>query len=156
MKGMMDEKGQLAVEFALVAPILVLIGLVIFSLARFIYLANKFDSVCRQVIVVEGVAPVGSEGESDMNERIRFLIAERFDEESKVDIEVTSRPYSSGGLGNILHIPQIRPLKEYTCTMTYTPLFSDLRLGYASVRSPLEMTKEVKVIVDPYAAGILV
>ncbi len=156
MKTIGDEKGQLAVEFALVAPVLILVALVIFSLARFIYLSNKFDSGCRQIIVVEGVSPMGVESEADLNERIRLKISNLFKEEGGVEIMVESKPYNASGREGKIHVPQIRPLKEYICTMAYTPIFSDLSFGYASSQSPLELIKEVVVVVDPYAAGVLV
>ena len=151
-----DESGQMAVEFALVAPVLIVVGLVLFSLTQYFYLSNKFDHVCRQVIVVEGVSPQGDEGQKDIDARVQNLIAEKF-KDNKVDIEVTSVYIdSSGNKRNPSDLRIIPFLKKYTCTMSYHPLFSDISAGFISSRSPFTLNKTCEIIVDPYRGGILV
>ncbi len=156
MGKLVDERGQMAVEFAFVAPVLIVMGLVVFSLTQYLYLSNKFDHVCRQVIVVDGIAPQGDESQNEINERIRSLIADQFKNDN-VSVVVTSDFIDSSGVAHLPSDSRIIPfLKKYTCTMEYRPIFSDIQLSFVRSRGPFVLKSTCEVVVDPYRGGILV
>ncbi len=156
MARIVEEDGQMAVEFALVAPVLIVVGLVLFSLTQYLFLSNKFDHVCRQVIVVEGISPQGNESREDIDRNVQSLIAEKF-QTSKVDISVSSQYVDSKGASRSPSDLRLIPfLKKYTCTMTYHPIFTDISAGHVSTHGPFTLEKTCEVIVDPYRGGILV
>ncbi len=151
-----NEDGQMAVEFALVTPVLIVVGLVVFSLAQYLYLINKFDHVCRQVIVVEGVSPQGDETQSSIDKHVEDIIKQHFIHKNIV-VDVSSEYIDSDGKSRSYRSsPGIGALKKYTCHMTYHPVFSDITLGYASSHGPFDMNYSVEVVVDPYRGGVLV
>ncbi len=157
MAGSIDEKGQLAVEFAVVAPILIALGLIIFDLSHYLYLTGKFDHVCRQTIVSQGVSPEGNETSSEIDARVKRLIENEFKDESRVDITLTSSLIdSSGAAKNESDLRLIPFLKRYNCTLSYSPIFARASIGTIRLDAPLSLKKSVEVVIDPYRAGIWV
>ncbi len=156
MARFVEDKGQMAVEFAVVLPILLVVCLIVFSAAHLLYLSNKFDHTCRQVVIVHGISPVHTEDDSEINRTVLRSIEEEFDAYDNVRFEVSSE-YIDGwgqahGTGDLHIIPYF---KKYKCTMYYRPFFSHLAVSFIGANL-LEVSTHVEVIVDPYRAGILV
>ena len=149
-----NEEGQMAVEFALVAPVLIVIGLILFSLTQYIYLSNKFEHVCRNVVVVEGVSPQGSETYAEQEARIHKMIADKF-ERSDIEVSVRSEMIDSSGQVANTNRAEIGYLRRYICTMSYSPIFSDLSIGAISAKGPLTLRSTCEIVVDPYRGGVV-
>ncbi len=156
MENIKEQSGQMAVEFALVAPILIITGLILFMLSQYLYLSNKFNHVARQIIVVECVSPLGNETQKEMDGRIQSLIEKQLNQ-NDIDIEVVSEYIDvKGNVHDREEIHLIPYLKKYTCTMAYHPLFPKGKVAYASINSPFTLNYSCEIVVDPYRSGILV
>ncbi|MCH3942361.1 MAG: pilus assembly protein [Atopobiaceae bacterium] len=53
----LEERGQMTVELAVVVPVVVVMALVVFDLMRFVALCARFDRVSLDAVVSQGISP---------------------------------------------------------------------------------------------------
>lgn len=149
--------GQLAVELAVLIPVVIVVGLTVLNLAKFVEACAAFDRAAPSAVVAQGVSPAG-ESESAPDGEVRSCILDALAMPADVvDVEVESQQVGlsqRGGGG--LEFPVSPLLTRYTCTLEYRPWPSSFTIAGVSYRAPLVLHHKRELVVDRYRGGVVV
>lgn len=147
------ECGQMAVELAVLMPVVVVVSLVVYNLGRFVSLCAAFDRISLDAVLSQGVAPSGSQTQMVAVEEVRSCILESLGEGEACDVEVSaSRMEGSGMSGSLSVLPH---LTKFTCTLTYRPWPSAFVLAGVVYDAPLALHHSRSLVVDRYSPGVV-
>ena len=149
-----ERSAQATVEMAVIAPVLIVLALISYNLMLFLSAAARFDRVAPDIVIAQGVSPaVDDDGNvvSDASSAIEEALEEAM-AGYDVDIEVT---LEEGDLDDGTAFELIGALKTYTCTMSYTPWPSSLTIAGIDMGSPLALSHERDVTIDPWRSGVV-
>lgn len=149
--------GQLVVELAVIIPVVIVVGLMVLNLAKFVEACAAFDRAAPSAVVAQGVSPAG-ESEAAPDGEVRSSILEALDmPRSVVDVQVESRQvgFARGG-GSGIEFPVSPLLTRYTCTLVYHPWPSAFTIAGVSYRSPVGLRHTRELVVDRYRGGVVV
>lgn len=150
------EAGQMAVELAVLLPIVIVMVLTVYNLMRFVELSALFDRVAADAVISQGVAPAGTQSEWAAAAKVRSCIEEALGS-SSVDVLVTTQSACSSTPHDARVIFPLSPLlTRYTCTLRYRPWPGSVYLGGAVYRSPFVLTHDCTLVVDRYRPGVVV
>lgn len=150
---MQSESGQMAVELAVLMPVVVAVALVVYNLARFVALCAVFDGVAPDAVLVQGVSPAGLQTDVAAVDKVRTQIEESLDAAEACEVDVTaSRLREETGAGLFRLSPS---LTRYTCTLSFRPWPSSFVLAGVSFRAPLVLTHQKALVVDRYRSGVV-
>lgn len=151
---MREDRAQATVEMAVIAPVLIIVGLIAFNLMLFVSATARFDRVAPDVVIAHGVSPVGGEGSS------AAAAAGRVEEELRramgpypVEVEVAVEGAADGGGGSLLSL--VGSLRTYTCTMRFAPWPQGLSIAGVALGAPAQLVHERSVTVDPWRPGVV-
>ena len=151
---MREERAQATVEMAVVTPVLIVLGLIVYNVMCLMVATARFDRVAPDVVIAQGVSPASGEGAAQDAE-VRAAIERELTtamEGHQVEIEVTSE--DGDGTGEAL-LSFAGALKTYRCTMRYVPWPSGLSIAGVSMGTPAALSHERAVTVDPWRPGVV-
>lgn len=147
-----EQDGQMAVELAVLMPVIIAVALVSINVLRFAELVARFDRVAPDAVLIQGVSPAGSSelgaGVSAIQEQIVSAMPDN-------SCEVTVRQQVVGAAGSGALVNLAAGTVRYTCTLTYIPWPTALSIAGVSFRLPFSITHERSLVVDRYRAGII-
>ena len=149
--------GQLVVELAVMIPVVIVVGLTVLNLAKFVEACAAFDHAAPAAVVAQGVSPAG-ESESPPDGEVRSCILEALGMPADVvDVEVDSeRVGHARGGGDGIEFPVSPLLTRYSCTLEYRPWPSSFTIAGVSYRAPLVLHHKRELVVDRYRGGVVV
>ncbi|NTU89250.1 MAG: hypothetical protein HGA54_04990 [Actinobacteria bacterium] len=156
-KRFISEQGQMAVELAVVMP--VLIALVIISVDSMVYLGDcaRFDRISGEIVRIHAASPaVSGEGASSCAEAIQADIEDAMNPSMHLSFSVTCVEKSESNNGSATGpadiVGSFSPrLQEYRCTLNYIPWpFTMGVFGFDL--APLSHNRTY--IIDPYRPGV--
>jgi len=138
-----DESGQMAVEFAVVLPILLAIAVVAVNAGTLFVQCASFDRVARNAVRVCASAPPYGQGVDAAASQVESMIESALNQPN-VRVSVLFEETHGG------HV-------VYTARMEFAPtLFGmGLRMEVLGVSLPV-MTHEVSMVVDRYKPGVVI
>ena len=146
-----DESGQMAVELAVLVPVVLVVALVIFNLMRFVGACAVFDRASLDAVVSHGVAPAGEQTSLVAVDEVTSCIGEALDDEG-CEVEVRAESLSGDGTEVLSLAPH---LTRYTCALVYRPWPMSLRLPGITYEAPLSRRHERTLVVDRYRPGVV-
>ncbi|MEE8723893.1 MAG: hypothetical protein SOI23_03895 [Atopobiaceae bacterium] len=147
--------GQMAVELAVLLPVVIVVALIDYNLMRFVGACAAFDHVAFEQIVAQGVSPRGDAREPAVDE-IRVQIEQALQMKS-CEVEVTAeRMVASPGRSEGLTFPISPLLTRFTCTLSYHPWPSSFVVAGVSFRAPFALVHSRALVVDRYRGGVVV
>lgn len=150
---LMGERGQMAVELAVLMPVVVVVCLVVYNLGRFTALCAAFDRISLDAVLSQGVAPAGSQTQMVAVDEVQSCIIESLGEKTTCDVEVSAdRMGGSGTSGSLSVLPR---LTKFTCTLTYRPWSSSFVLAGVVYDAPLALHHSRSLVVDRYSPGVV-
>ena len=153
----MDKRGtsgQMAVELAVLMPVIIVVALVVYNLARFVSLCATFDRVSMDAVLCAGVAPSGAQTTVRGVEEVEQMLLEAMGNSDVCEVEVRAEQVGSGGGSALLSLAPA--LTSYTCSLTMRPWPSAFVLAGTRYDAPLVLRHERTLVVDRYRSGVVV
>lgn len=149
------KRGQMAVELAVMVPVCIVVGLIVFNLCRFVEACATFDRVAADAVISHGVSPAGEQSIHSSVGSVRDSIERALDMrtcEVSVDVSAPEPAATGGGLS----FPISPLLSTYTCTLRYHPWPGSFVLAGVSFSPPVVLTHERRLVVDRFRPGVVV
>lgn len=149
------QTGQMAVELAVMIPVCIVVGLIVYNLCRFAEACATFDRVAPDAVISHGVSPAGEQSSLASAGSVKRCIEAALDSPScEVSVSVSGADAAPLGLG--LTFPVSPLLTTYTCTLRYRPWPGSFRLAGVSFGPPVALTHQRKLVVDRFRPGVVV
>lgn len=150
-----SQRGQMVVELAVMIPVVIVVGLVVYNLGRFVEACATFDRVALDAVISQGVSPSGEQSALSSSGQVRACIEEALDMRScEVSVAVSGAEPSATGHG--LTFPVSPLLATYTCTLRYRPWPGSFVMAGVAFRPPVALTHVRTLTVDRYRPGVVV
>lgn len=150
------ESGQMAVELAVLVPIMLVVGLTVVNLMQFIEACAVFDRVALDAVVSQGVSPSGAVTESASIDAVRSCIESALgSDRCSISVEA-SGVSSASGSGKGISFPVSPLLTDFTCTLSFHPWPGSFVIAGVPYSSPFVLTHTRSIVVDRFKAGVVV
>lgn len=149
-----SESGQMAMELAVLMPVVVVVALVVYNLARFVGYCATFDGVSLDAVLTQGVSPPGDQTELVAREAVRDAIARSMDAHGTCEVEVAAEPaWRGGGNASLTTSPL---LTRFRCTLLFRPWPRSFALAGVAFDMPLALRHERTLVIDRFRSGVVV
>ena len=145
--------GQMAVELAVLMPVVIVVALTVYNLARFVSLCATFDRVSVDAVTVVGVSPKGTQNSVHAVEEVKRSIEHSMGPSSACEVEVRAEPVGANGGGGILSLGPA--LTRFTCSLAMRPWPSAFVMAGVRYEAPLVLRHERTLVVDRYRSGVV-
>ena len=149
-----SESGQMAVELAVLMPVIVVVALVVYNLARFVGYCATFDRVSLDAVLTQGVSPAGEQSEFVAREAVRDAIARSLEAHETCEVEVAAEPARrTEGAASLTVSPL---LTRFRCTLLFRPWPRSFALAGVAFDMPFALRHERTLVVDRFRPGVVV
>lgn len=151
-------EGQMVVELAVVAPVMIVMAVVVLNLMWFLEACARFDRVVPDVVLAVAVSPPGGAEAQDASQEHAVCEAVQQAMEGLRGVGVTVTAQSSweaadaDGKVGFSFAPH---LTRYVCRLAYTPWPASLTVAGVDAAIPLEIVHERSFTVDRYRSGVV-
>ena len=150
-----DQRGQMAVEMAVVVPVCIVVALIVFNISRFVEACASFDRIALDAVISQGVSPPGEQSATAAASQVQACIESALAMPNcEVSVGATGASAHSSGKG--LRFPVSPLLTTYTCTLRYRPWTHSFVICGVAFRPPVALTHERKLVVDRFRPGVVV
>ena len=146
--------GQATVELAALMPVIIVVALTVYNLARFVALCATFDRVSLDAVVSQGVAPAGTQARIVAAGEVRGCIESALDTPSLCSVEVAAEGVGDTGDAKGLFLSPL--LTRFRCTLVFKPWPSSFTIAGVAYESPLALRHERSMVVDRYRPGVVI
>ena len=142
----------MAVELAVLIPVIVVVALIVYNLASFATRCASFDRVACQAITSVGVSG-NNAGTRSVAEGVRLAILQTLDENrnGSWDVEVTCSREAPLVQSGVLSL--CPALNRFTCTFVMKPWPSSFVMAGVAFEPPLALRHECSLVVDGAGRG---
>ena len=150
-----QERGQMAVELAVMIPVAIVVALVVFNLCRFVEACATFDRVAPDAVISQGVSPPGEQSSLSAAGAVRSCIEEALAMSCcEVSVEVSGATQQATGSG--LRFPTSPLLTTFTCTLRYRSWPGSFVIAGVRFSPPVVLTHRRTLVVDRFRPGVVV
>lgn len=142
---MSDERGQMAVELAVLMPVILAAILIVWNLGRFLTACVLFDRTARDLALAQGVSVSGEQTDDVRVEEIAEALGEVFADWPECEVAVAASRSSSGGFG---------PLVQFRCTLSFRPWPSSFVVAGVNAGIPFALVHEAEISCAVFQAGV--
>ena len=151
--GVRDEEGQMVVEMAVVAPVMIVVAIVAVNLMWFLEASSRFDRLAPDVVAAIAVSPGAGEGGSQEH-AVTQALQEAMSGLRGVSVTASARSLwddlaSGAGFTMAPH------LTRYECTLYYEPWPSSLTVAGVQAGVPARLAHTKAFTVDRYRSGVV-
>lgn len=149
--GLRECSGQMAVELAILMPIIIVVASVVLNLLHFAELCARFDTVSIDSVLTHAVLPAGHEyltGIDAARDELALAI-----DDSACDIEVRTEDAHHDGGGTTFGLGA--KTTRFICTVSYHPWPSSVQIAGFVYQFPTPLRHERSIVVDCYRAGVV-
>ena len=146
-------RGQASVELAVLMPVVLVVTLVSYNLARFVALCATFDRVSLDAVVSQGVAPAGTQTKLIAAESVRDCIESALDAPQTCSVEVAAESVRDSARGRRLSVSPL--LTRFRCSLVFRPWPSSFSIAGVSCQTPFALRHERSLVVDRYRPGVV-
>lgn len=147
-----SERAQATVEFAIVAPVLIVLALIVYNLMLFASACARFDRIAPDIVVAHAVSPAGEDAGSTSAETVRRELEAAMD---GYDVEVSVEVDAGGEDGGSM-LSLVGSLRTYTCAIKMAPRPGGLSIAGIDLGAPAMLVHERSVTIDPWRPGVVV
>ncbi len=153
-----DEDGQMVVELAVIAPVVIVVCIVVMNLMQFMGQVALFDRVAPDAVISQAVSPSGEDAQAGgRRELVRQTILDAMDAGPRVDVSVTTLSSLEAGSTDddaLLGFSFAPNLTRYVCVLSFTPWPSSLSIAGVDAAIPFRLTHRRTFTVDCYSPGV--
>ena len=147
-----ESSGQMAVELAVLIPVIVVCALVVVNVMRYAELCARFDRVAPDAVLAHGVSPSGATSSLAGVDEVRSAI-ERGMSPMVCEVEVSVEDLMEGASGAFLDLSA--GTTRFTCTLLFRPWPSSVSIAGVGYQVPASIKHEREIVVDRYRAAII-
>lgn len=148
-----EESGQMAVELAVLIPVIVVVALIGVNVSLYAELVARFDRVSPDAVIAHGVSPAGVSSElagvSEVREAIELAMGDM-----PCEVSVRAEPLSAAGDGTA-SFDLAAGTTRYVCELAYRPWPSSVQIAGVGFELPAMARHERSVVVDRYRAAVV-
>lgn len=148
-----SEEGQSTVEFALLIPVMIVVGLILYNLGVFLYYAASFEQVAQDMILAHAVSFTVAENSSSPEEAVQQQLAAYFSDAPRCSIEVTKNAVDTEISSDRIVLSPY--LERFVCVLEYRPWPGHVKLPFLEMVAPVFLRKEVSLVVDRFRPGVV-
>ena len=148
------QSGQMAVELAVLVPVVMVVALIVVNLMEFVDACAAFDRLSLDEVIAEGVSPSGEQSVAASVAAVEGALRASLGREGSCDVEVRAERVSPEEGESLLSVAPL--LTRYTCTLVFRPWPRELRLPGVMYAAPLELRHERTLVIDRYRPGVVV
>jgi hypothetical protein len=147
------DEGQMVVEMAVVAPVMIVMALVVFNLMSYVEAVARFDRVAPDAVLAVGVSPAGggSSAADDVAAALERAMAGVRGVSVTVELQTVWDDVGTG-----LGFTFAPHLTRFVCTMSYEPWPSSIAIAGIDASPPLRLAHERSFVVDRYKTAVVV
>ena len=154
-RGLDDEEGQMIVEMAVVAPVLIIVAVVVFNLLMFLTAVARFDRVAFDAVLALAVAPSGEASDRGQEHTVQEAIAGAMGKMRGVTVTVQAEPAWKDVATGRVGFSCAPYLTRYRCVLSYEPWPQGLTVAGVSAGTPPTLRHERIIVVDRYRSGVV-
>lgn len=147
------ESGQMAVELAVLMPVVIVVALAAYNLVRYVNLCAVFDRIAPDVVVSQGTSPSRSQGDVAAVTEVERCLSEAMRKHGPCAIEVCAERVGDGSSGMPLRWGH--SFTRFTCTMRFHPWPASFVLAGVPYESPVVLVHARSLVVDRYGSGVV-
>lgn len=147
------QNGQASVELAVMMPVILVVALLSYNLARYVALCATFDRVALDAVLTQGVAPSGAQTRIVATDEVRSCIEEALEVPRLCSVEVSAESMHDCGPTKKLFVSPL--LTRFKCVLVLRPWPVSLSIAGVRYDLPLEMRHERTIVVDRYRPGVV-
>lgn len=146
--------GQMVVEMAVLAPVMMVVALVVLNLAWFLEACARFDRMAPDVIMAVAVSPAGELGGGHHVHEVAEALGSAMEglRGCSVDVNAESAWDAVAQTGSFSMAPH---LTRYVCTLRYAPWPSSFSVAGIDAGIPFELCHKRSFVVDLYRCGVV-
>jgi predicted small integral membrane protein len=154
-----NEEGQMVVELAVVAPVIIVVAIIAFNLMQFLGAVSRFDRVAPDAVMSQAVSPSGDVQQAgDQCSVVREAILEAMGNAPNIEVTVSEQTAWEAGKDDedaLLGFSFAPHLTRYACVLTFHPWPSSLTVAGIDASIPVCLTHERSFTVDRFSPGVL-
>lgn len=148
-----EERGQMSVELAVLMPVIVVVALVVYNLARFVALCATFDRAALNAVTSFGVSPAGTQTSVAAINQVEWEIAKSLGVSDAFTVRVSATKIRADGSSSGMSLAP--RLYEFTCKLFFKPWPSAFVIAGAPFNAPLVLLHERTLVVDRFSPGVV-
>lgn len=157
MRHVRSDRGQMVVELAVVAPVMIAVALLVVNLMQFVGTSAAFDRLAPDAIMALAVAPEGTgDASSDVTHGVGQAIHEALGGSERLDVHVdTQNAWQAAQVKGDGALLSFAPhLTRYVCTLRFSPWPSSIAIAGVDLHVPLYLEHTRSFTVDRYRPGV--
>lgn len=147
-----EECGQMAVEVAVLLPIIIVVALIVVNVLHYAELCARFDRLAYDAVLVQGVSPTGVSSGLANCAAVQQQLEEAMAAPS-CEVSVSSEALSLSEGGAVINLAA--GTTRYICTLMYHPWPTRVSIAGASFSAGSSLTHERSLVVDCYRNAII-
>ncbi|WP_028263315.1 hypothetical protein [Atopobium fossor] len=146
---------QMSIELAVLMPVVLVMSLLVFNLARYLGLGMKFSAECSHAIVNLGTTQTSTIQQLGNPTAVKQAIEKnmQLNDLGEIEVQVHERNHFIAETTTFSFLPKVH---EYICTLRIKPWPSHFVIAGVSFSPPPFMVYEYRLFVDPYRSGVVV
>ncbi len=146
------DSGQMAVELAVLVPVVIVVTLIGLNVSRYAELVARFDRVAPDAVALHGVSPPGVSSELAGVDEVKTAIEQAMGDES---CEVAVRVEGLTGDGAEARVDLAAGTTRFVCELAYRPWPSSVQIAGVGFELPALARHERSLVVDRYRAAVI-
>lgn len=147
-----DDSGQMAVELAVLIPVVITVGLIVVNVLQYAELCARFDRVAYNAVLVAGVSPEGGAEGFAASEAVRSQIVDAM-QSTSCDITVSAEIRTARDSDALISLSS--GTTRYACTLVYHPWPHAVSIAGATLSLPFGVEHTRELVVDRYRQAIV-
>lgn len=143
----------MAVELAVLMPVIIVVGLVVFNLARFVSLCASFDRISLDAVISQGVSSSGNATDWVRVDAVEESIGQALDAADVCWVEVKAEPEDARSQVSALSLAP--RFVRVTCTLVFRPWPSTFVMAGVPYDVPIVLRHERSLVVDRSGFGVV-
>ncbi len=141
-----DQSGQMAVELALLMPVVIVVALVLYNLLRFVCVCGEFDRVAPNAVLSQGGCATGARTGVVAVGEVRSRIEDTLNAHGSCSVEVEASRIGHAAGKEPLSLASL-PVR-FTCTLEYRPWPASFVMAGVVYDAPAFLRHQKVMVVD--------
>lgn len=153
--GEVHDSGQMTVELAAMLPVIIVVALIVYNLAKYAEVCSTFDRISLDAAVSHGASPSGTQSRGAAVSEIEGVIRKALNS-STCDVTVSASDAASAVERDGLSFPLSPLLTTYRCTLTFHPWPTTISVAGVGYAAPISLRHERTITVDRFRPGVVI